>query len=143
MPRITAIVHSSHGDITIDGRTGHIIGIELDGHDYESCAHINSITRFDLSEFQNFYPGEHVTEHYDILDLGYWYGDGEVYEEPDYEWRKLVREELTMREPNKPKPDLKTAAKAFLDAVSSIDFSDLPGTYDRLPFADLEAALRD
>ena len=94
---ITGVVHSSHGTIVIDARTGHIIGADFEGNDTESIAHLESITRFDLSEYQNFYPDETEADHgneYDILDLGYWHDDGEEYEEPDHEWRKLVKEEF-------------------------------------------------
>jgi hypothetical protein len=78
------IVHSSHGDFTIN-ENGEVIDLKLDTDCPDTERHFKSITKFDLNEYKEYY-GQLESE-YDILDLGYWHTK---YEKPDLDWRKRI-----------------------------------------------------
>lgn len=76
-------VGSSHGVLTVDSVTGHVI--ECSGEDY-----ITDISRFDLKEYTEYYGISEPPSYIDILDLGYWTRTG-VYEMPEADWREEHR----------------------------------------------------
>jgi len=84
-----AKVYSSHGNLTI----GRVSGDVLDKFIQSEEENPFPMHKFDLEEWKNHYK-EEVPESFDILDLGFWYGDDE-YESPEPFHRKLVAEEQT------------------------------------------------
>lgn len=87
----TGIVHSSHGDITINLDTGDVISHNNNGN-------YTDVVRFDLQEYFQHYSGEEQNQvnEFDILDLGYWFRDDKlalVYEAPDHQWRQEILEQ--------------------------------------------------
>lgn len=81
-------ITSSHGEFSVDPRTGRPIERErYDPADPES-EFIDQLDRFDLREWLEHYKihGE-AKNGMDILDVGYWMKNG-YYEEPAHEWRK-------------------------------------------------------
>lgn len=77
-----AIITSSHGEFEID-KSGLVLKRNLD--DCEECPEYLTISKFDMDEWKRYWnlPAQ---DSYDILDLGYWYGDNK-YEEPHIDWR--------------------------------------------------------
>ncbi len=87
------IIHSSHGDILIDTRTGSIRQTIADDQGKEGeewTGWLKKISRFDLDEYHNYYKCHGETS-FDILDLGYWIG--EDYYPPTQAFRDEVRQE--------------------------------------------------
>ena len=85
-----AEVHSSQGLYVIDAATGYVLERQLDMEPGADPSYL-SVTRFDLDEWQRYW-GEPLATDYDILDLGFWYGeDGETYEAPVLDWRDDVK----------------------------------------------------
>jgi len=80
-----SIVTSSHGTFIIESETGCVIDSDLD--DCEDCPEYETISKFDIEEWCKYWKREPEERYYDILDLGYWYGDGK-YEKPENDWRK-------------------------------------------------------
>ena len=82
------IIVSSHGQIATDHQ-----GLVDEFHRQcstgcDGCETINQIKRFDVSEWERFYPDQNFSEvgHIDILDIGYWLENG-AYEPPEADWR--------------------------------------------------------
>jgi hypothetical protein len=89
-------IFGSYGNLTCDD-DGKIISTEFDyedGNEKESGEHeYSKILRFDVAEFTKEY-GSLGDRNIDILDIGYWFSDGdgqEQYEPPDYEFRDGFR----------------------------------------------------
>jgi hypothetical protein len=93
MPRVEAVVHSSHGKIYIDPVTGSVNSVEL--YDPEADD-LDGIYAFDMAEFYAHYkyekPGTVLS--FDILDLGYsYFKNGKLeYEEPAHDWREELKD---------------------------------------------------
>lgn len=84
----TFTVRGSHGTLTVDAKTGAVI---REDSEYITSDY-SDIARFDLAEWQRFYPHEQIAgQNIDILDLGYYTASG-VYETPAHEWREELRE---------------------------------------------------
>ena len=83
------IVHSSHGDITIDDE-GKPTEFNINTDEPGAEDDLRSISKFDLPEYEKTYGKREAS--YDILDLGYWYGPPETqrYEPPAEDFRKHV-----------------------------------------------------
>lgn len=91
-------VYGNHGRLEVDAETG--IVVSRDGAcDCELCnmpeVNYGHIGRFDVAEWEATYPDDElVGRQIDILDLGYWWGEDETYEPPEYDWRAEFRPEL-------------------------------------------------
>lgn len=83
----TAIVSSSHGQITINYNTGYVISCVGD-----KKGELKKIVKFDIEEYRKYYGKVH--DSYDILNLGYWNNEG-VYEDPCQDWRENREERLS------------------------------------------------
>lgn len=77
----TAIVRSSHGEITINNATGNVI----DFSNEEIHKEYGSLVRFDIPEYCTYW-NESPADSYDILDLGSWNQNGS-YEPADEDFR--------------------------------------------------------
>lgn len=92
-------VASSHGELTIDA-AGNVVNRGLDNFDSDGGAHLATIVRFDIGEWQRHW-NEPLPATFDILDLGYWYADPATgmtaYEPPDAKWRADIAEILLER----------------------------------------------
>jgi hypothetical protein len=92
-------VGSSHGELTIDAE-GYVIQRRLDNEDADGGKHLESIARFDLSEWRSHW-GQPMPAAFDIFDLGYWYTDSATDEAafapPDAKWRSEIAEILRQR----------------------------------------------
>lgn len=86
-------VTSSHGCLTVNAETGEVIECGVIHTDCDNC--ITDITRVDVEEWRNRYPGE-TPEYVDILDLGTWNTAGE-YSGPEEEVRQEIKERLEER----------------------------------------------
>jgi hypothetical protein len=83
--KITA--HSSSGSIEFESETGIVTLFNLDKEDDHkpSPDDYKEIVKVDIEEYERTY-GHKPNHDVDILDIGYWYIDGE-YEEPCFDWR--------------------------------------------------------
>jgi len=87
-------VRSSHGGFKVDWN-GNVINLELfmpeEAKETEDLKHI---VRFDLDEWRRYHESlkDDPWDSIDILDLGYWLDDGS-YEEPEWDWRREMREQ--------------------------------------------------
>lgn len=86
----TGSVYSSNGEITIELSTGRVTDMVV----YADCE-LPNIIRFDLEEYRRYY-GVDNESNIDILDLGYWYREGDrvFYEEPLLDWRVEHQNEI-------------------------------------------------
>jgi len=84
----TIEVRSSHGMLTIDAISGKVI--RLQDLDPKEQHYLHDIDRFDMHEYNNYYPGN-TDKFIDILDLGYWLKDG-TYGGPEQGWRDEVKQ---------------------------------------------------
>lgn len=78
---------SSQGLILFNRKTGEVLHV-LQNSDSDD-EYFPLITKFDVKEYEKTY-GQEVFGDIDILDLGYWYGRDEKYEEPAHDWRSLI-----------------------------------------------------
>lgn len=92
-------VRSSHGELSICAR-GNVTHRRLENHEPDGGLHLASILRFDLGEWVRHW-GEPLPASFDILDLGYWYGDPVTaectYAPPDAHWRAEIASLLRTR----------------------------------------------
>lgn len=94
----TATAFSSHGYIDFNPETGEITDRQktCDCKGIKDNCYFNSITRFDVEEYKAYHAVTQVPtdEQIDILDLGYWYkeGDATQYEKAAEDWRQLMIE---------------------------------------------------
>ena len=79
-------VYGSASELVVSRMSGRVLGYVDDG-DGEYA----DITFFNVDDWRRSYPGR-VLDHVDILDLGYWTGEGE-YMPPEYTWRACARED--------------------------------------------------
>lgn len=81
----TISVHSSHGDFSIDARTGYPMDALPET--------LPKILRFNLAEYADAYPKEPAPSDLDILDVGYWYSKNgkRHYEPPEPDFRARVK----------------------------------------------------
>ena len=73
----TIRVESSYGSITVDSQ-GNILdsNIEEIGGDDEWAATMRSATKFDIDEYEQWWQ-KRIASGVDILDIGFWFGEGE------------------------------------------------------------------
>ena len=93
-------VHGRHGRFHVDASTGLIVNKELDctcEYCQDNPTHCDAITRFDVGEWEKTYQSSIVGQQLDILDLGFWYGEEDLYEEACLVWRKeILRKRMTI-----------------------------------------------
>jgi hypothetical protein len=93
------IVGSSHGELTIDA-AGNVVSRNIDNTEPDGGGHLAAIIRFDIGEWRRHW-NEPLPAAFDILDLGYWYGDAETgaaaYAPPDAKWREEIAQILLER----------------------------------------------
>jgi hypothetical protein len=85
-------IGTSNGSITADPISGDVTDMEV----YEGGESIADIKRFDFPEYKKHYDVDELPSYIDILDLGYWHGEGNdvsqwAYVEPTHEWRQEYR----------------------------------------------------
>lgn len=59
----------------------------------EDACHNESISRFDIADWVNYWGRKELPETLSILDLGYWYGPKNAYEPSDSGYRSGLKEE--------------------------------------------------
>lgn len=83
---------SSHANGEHDSDVGFVISVSgrvISSHVDDSFGY--HPLRFDVNEFLQHYHYIKLPSSIDILDIGYWYGDGS-YEPPDDDFRQCVKE---------------------------------------------------
>ena len=86
----TCLILSSHGEAVINAETGEIISIDGDlQNEY-------NIKRFDVAEWNEYKAKINhkwdITDGLDILEIGYWHGEAELYEPAVQDHRAYVYE---------------------------------------------------
>jgi hypothetical protein len=88
------------GELVCDCDTGNVVRYDRGGDWKKEGDGYDIITRLDVDEWRNHYPGESITAGHHIFDFGLWVKSGQ-YVEPEHDWRIEAKAQAAWRDGQK------------------------------------------